>query len=253
MDFYTIFIYFFIYSVLGWCTEMIYCAICQGKFVDRGFLYGPYCPIYGFGALIVTLILKSFANNPIKIFFIGMFLCTLLEYITSFVMEKLFNAKWWDYSQFKLNIHGRVCLLNSLEFGFLGIILNYLIHPNIEKLIQKIPINCFPIITYILIFIIIVDLTLTLITVLNLKEKLQYIKELSENIKKKYNYKISDLELFKELEDVRINILNKANKFGNRLLYAFPNLKFKNLNKQLSELKIELHKKRLKIKNMRMK
>ena len=103
--FYLYIIYFFIYSILGWCTEMIYCRICQGKWTDRGFFYGPYCPIYGFGAIIIISFLTPFIDNILLVFLFGVILTTILEYLTSYFMEKIFDARWWDYSTLPLNIN----------------------------------------------------------------------------------------------------------------------------------------------------
>ena len=100
---FVLFLYFFIYSVLGWCTETLYCRLCEGKWTNRGFLYGPYCPIYGFGGVIVVF-LSPFSYSPILIFILGFILTSMLEYITSYIMEKLFDAKWWDYSHMPFNL-----------------------------------------------------------------------------------------------------------------------------------------------------
>lgn len=132
-------LYFFIYSFLGWVCECLYCGIPAGHFVNRGFLEGPYCPIYGCGALIVLYVLTPFANQWVLLFVAGMVLTSVLEYITSYVMEKLFHSKWWDYSQRRFNIHGRVCLRNSLMFGVMGIVVVRFVHPMIELFLQDIP------------------------------------------------------------------------------------------------------------------
>lgn len=95
---------FFIYSFLGWICEIIYCSILDKKFQNRGFLYGPYCPIYGFGAMIILKVLIPFSAHPIFLFVMGMFVCSVLEYVTSYVMEKAFHLRWWDYSKHKFNI-----------------------------------------------------------------------------------------------------------------------------------------------------
>ena len=114
--FMTIFLYYFllfiIYSFLGWCIESIYCMIEQRKVVSRGFLIGPYCPIYGWGALIMIFTLQRYLNDPIVLFVMGALVASVIEYITSLVMEKIFHARWWDYSHMKFNVNGRICLTN---------------------------------------------------------------------------------------------------------------------------------------------
>ena len=130
---------FFIYAFLGYVCEVIYCSIGQRKLVNRGYLYSPICPIYGYGAVLVI-----FAMTPIKnlgtwyfplVFLAGTILVTILEYLTSYFMEKLFHMRWWDYSRYKFQINGRVCLLNSTLFGLLIMVVMYVIQPFIEKYI----------------------------------------------------------------------------------------------------------------------
>lgn len=109
------------------------------KFVNRGFLYGPYCPIYGFGALIVLYPLLALGNHPILVFLGGMILTSALEYFTSWLMETLFHEKWWDYSHYKYNLNGRICLLNSTLFGLMALVVVFIIQPYVEKLADSIP------------------------------------------------------------------------------------------------------------------
>ena len=175
--FYEIFLYFTIYSILGWITEMIYCRLLSGKFVDRGFLYGPYCPIYGVGAVIVILTLNPFANNILIVFLLSMVLTSILEYITSYLMEKMFDSKWWDYSELPLNINGRVCMLNSVLFGILGIIIMFILHPHIQNFVYSIPSKYIHYVINTLILIFCIDITATLNSLLNFKEKLQEIQK----------------------------------------------------------------------------
>ncbi|WP_373483981.1 putative ABC transporter permease [Acetobacterium sp.] len=132
-----LFIYFFLYAIIGWMCEVVYCSIPEKKFINRGFLNGPYCPIYGVGALIIIMFLMPYVSDPILVFFIGIILTSTLEYITSWGMEKLFHAKWWDYSDHKFNINGRVCLLNSFLFGLLCVVLIYVVHPIVYDLVNS--------------------------------------------------------------------------------------------------------------------
>ncbi|MBP8865113.1 MAG: putative ABC transporter permease [Acetobacterium sp.] len=132
-----LFIYFFLYAIIGWMCEVVYCSIPEKKFINRGFLNGPYCPIYGVGALIIIMFLMPYVSDPILVFFIGIILTSSLEYVTSWGMEKLFHAKWWDYSDHKFNINGRVCLLNSFLFGLLCVVLMYVVHPIVNDLVNS--------------------------------------------------------------------------------------------------------------------
>lgn len=129
-----IFLLLILYSFLGWCGEMIYCSIGQGKLCEkRGFLNGPLCPIYGHGALLVLVVLGQRWNNPISTFLIGMVLTSTVEYLTSYLMEKLFHMRWWDYSHHHFQLNGRICLLNSTLFGLACLVLRYVVHPRVME------------------------------------------------------------------------------------------------------------------------
>ena len=122
-------ILFFAFSFLGWLMEVMVVIFKERKIVNRGFLIGPCCPIYGFGGLIMTLLLQNIKNNPIILFLLSLLICSVLEYGTSYVMEKLFHARWWDYSNRKFNINGRICLTNMIAFGLLGCLIIYILDP----------------------------------------------------------------------------------------------------------------------------
>ena len=139
MPFQSLVIYFTAYSFIGWLIETIYCSIPARKFVYRGFLMGPVCPIYGFGALSVLLVLSPFSNRPLLVFFLGLVITSALEYFVSVLLEKLFKKSWWDYSARKFNINGRICLLTSLAWGVLSVVLVYAIHPALRRLFEMIP------------------------------------------------------------------------------------------------------------------
>ena len=124
-----IFLIFLIYSVIGWISEVIYCSILQHKLVNRGFLHGPICPVYGFGGLLVVFFLEPFAGNIFYLFFMASIVTSVLEYATSWVLETIFATKWWDYSDLRFNIHGRICLLNSLLFGLMSVVGVKIMHP----------------------------------------------------------------------------------------------------------------------------
>lgn len=243
-SFFIFFMYFFIYSVLGWIVETLYCRTLDGKWTNRGFLFGPYCPIYGFGALIIIAFLQNFKSSFIAVFFLGMIFTSILEYLTSFLLEKLFDAKWWDYSKMKFNINGRICLLNSLEFAFLGVVLTYIVHPTISNLILKIPIDLVQLISFALITIMAIDVGFTIYTLLNLKEKLITLKESAEKLMEKNTLqeKLSENYLYNQLSELRKNLATKGNFQIKRLLEAFPDFEFNGLKSQINEFKLELKK-----------
>lgn len=130
--------YFFVYSFLGWLIETIYAIFVHGHFVKRGFLFGPLCPIYGFGAVILIMATKKLYKKPFLKFLIATVAFTLFEYIVSFLLEMLFGLRWWDYSNDFLNIQGRVSLPYSIFWGVIGLILLEKLHPYIQEKIQKI-------------------------------------------------------------------------------------------------------------------
>lgn len=177
------FLYFTAYSILGWACETFYCSVGNRKFVNRGFLNGPVCPVYGFGAVLVILLLQSTEKNLVALFLSGMMVTTVLKYLTSVLLEKLFHMKWWDYSRYKFQINGRVCLLNSLMFGGLSVILMRVLHPWISGLIARIPTSLLPWISLGILAIFAVDTVVTVRSILILKGKMQEIQKLLEEIK----------------------------------------------------------------------
>ena len=130
---------FIIYSILGWFMEVIIVSTKKRKLTNRGFLIDPWCPIYGFGALFITVLLKKYYEDPLVLFIMSFLLGSILEYVTSYIMEKIFHARWWDYSDHKFNVNGRISLITSLGFGFLGLILVYVFNPFFLKIVMNIP------------------------------------------------------------------------------------------------------------------
>lgn len=238
--FYYIFLYFLIYSMLGWLCEVIYCAIWDKKLTNRGFLHGPYCPIYGCGAMIIVYVLIKFRSNIVLVFLLGMLFTSALEYITSYVMEKIFNARWWDYSNNFMNINGRVCIVNSILFGILSIVTLYIIHPIVVDLITKIPVNIVPIISLLLIILFTVDIVITITTMLNLKQKVKKLKDLKEelDIKLQEITKPDLVPVVAEILQMQIrDLIAEKRYFERRLLNAFPHMKFSKFSSQFKELK----------------
>lgn len=136
------FLLFLLYSIMGYIVEVIFVSIKSKKIIfNRGFLIGPYLPIYGFGSLIMVLFLKQYEDDLFVLFITGAFLCAALEYFTSLIMEKLFNFRWWDYSDRKFNLNGRVCLDNACLFGLSGIFVVKIIHPFFVDIIYFLPSN----------------------------------------------------------------------------------------------------------------
>lgn len=141
VDFYHIINWFIIYSFFGWLWETCYVSAKKGELVNRGFINGPLCTIYGFGAVSVYLILKPVSDDLVLLFFGGIIVATFLEYITAVLMETIFHTSWWDYSDKKFNFQGRICLGASLGWGFFSVLLFRVLHPVVEKIVSLYPVK----------------------------------------------------------------------------------------------------------------
>lgn len=226
-----IFILFFCYSVSGWIIECTYCSYKQKKFVhDRGFLIGPYCPIYGWGGIAIYLLLSKYQNDPITLFILAAVGASVLEYLTSYFMEKMFKARWWDYSDKKFNIEGRICLGNAALFGLLGMLFVYYVNPFAIDLLKSIPNNILIIISIILMVIYLIDNILSFIIVSKLKSSFAKVN------------KDSTSDIDKEIKE----ILNSYNFFVKRLFNAFPNFNGEIIPKKLQEIASDIDKVRIK-------
>ena len=206
-----IFLLFIIYSFLGWIVEVIDSLIEDKKFVNRGFLIGPYCPIYGIGLLLIINFLKSYTDSYLIVFVMSMFICMILEYFTSYIMEKLFNARWWDYSDKKFNINGRICLETTIPFGLGGMAIMYIVNPFLEKTLNLLNSNVLISISIILFSIFLIDLIISLIVILKVKDiSIKKIKDNTEEINKKVKKYL-----------IEKSVLSK------RLIMSFPKLRLK--------------------------
>ncbi len=157
------FLTFLVGSVAGYIYEVIYCLVIDKELVNRGFLYGPYLPVYGFGAVIMLWLLKRFKKDPLMVFLLSMLVTGIVEYITGVLLFKIYHKTWWDYTGLLLNIDGYVCLRSVLTFGIGGIILIYLVDPLISKFSVKFNSNKYLIASTCGIFLLLIDLTFTLI------------------------------------------------------------------------------------------
>ena len=164
------FLLFMIYSVAGWIMEVALKYREKKKIINRGFLIGPYCPIYGYGAVSITLLLYRYYKDPIALFVMTVTICGVLEYLTSWVMEKLFKARWWDYSKRKFNINGRVCLGTLVPFGIFGLILTYVTNPTLANALNSVNSRTLNIIAIILLTIFIIDNIVSTIIILGFRK-----------------------------------------------------------------------------------
>lgn len=223
------FLLFLTYAFLGWCMEVTCKLIELKKFINRGFLIGPYCPIYGFGALAITILLSRYTNDALVLFVMSVIICSFIEYFTSYFMEKHYHARWWDYSNKKFNINGRICLETMIPFGLLGVFIMYVSNPffiDIYNLINGLALH---IICGILFILYIVDniISSKIISSIHLEE--EKIADNTEEITTEIATKIKQL-------------LKQKSWLHRRLINAYPNFKFEKLEEMKKRLQKRIEK-----------
>jgi len=241
--------YFVIYAFLGWFLESGYTWAQEGHFVNRGFLNGPFCPIYGFGSILLIVLLQPLLPNIPLLFAGAVVLTSTLEYATGTILEGLFHEKWWDYSDRRFNLRGRICLRFSLYWGIGAVIMLKLLHPEISKIVTKIPYDAGTVFIGGLAFYFAVDFIHTLRSVAQLKSVVAQIQVLRFEARETIElFKESSLEALEELrEDIRTRheaLIERAASGPRRLFKAFPNLgtgQHENLFRELRERLIQKH------------
>ena len=223
-EIYYYFLLFLIYSFIGWLIEVIGKLIEKHKFINRGFLIGPICPIYGHGCLLMILTLSRYKDNPLTLFIYAIFICSLLEYFTSFFMEKIFKARWWDYSTKKFNLNGRICAETMIPFGILGTLVICVINPIFEYLLNLFSFQTIKITAIVLFVIYLIDYIISLIIMFGFKGTLKTVE------------KDGTEEITKKVKDILIN----KNVLYKRLVEAFPN--FMNPKERLLLIKARVEK-----------
>lgn len=253
--------YFIIYSFLGWVMESIVRTISEKKLINTGFLRGPFCPIYGIGAIILFAFLDKFENNLILLFFVAIIVLTIWEYIVGWMLEKLFNTKYWDYSEQKFNIQGRVCLTNSICWGILGVLLVKYIHPFIQNIVLKIDNSILKYIIIVIAALMLIDAIISIVKVKNIKSTLERVEKLNKEIKEKLKEirgMKKDTDASKSIENIQ-KLINKLKRKRNRTIIhlyrnvnrlkkAFPTINTKEITEVLSK-KIDIKKLKKKEKN----
>ena len=215
MDLYIIskyFLLFLLYSFAGWVMETAWVSWCNKKLVDRGFLIGPYCPIYGCGAILIILFLKRFSYSPVLLFLSTVVLCGGLEYFASWCMEKVFKARWWDYSNRKFNIKGRICLRNLIAFGIMGLAVIYLINPYFEIWIEYLDERHINILALLLWTIFIMDFVVSTIVVYG-------FRKVTEKVNRE---KVTDNT--EQITKMVRELLSQRSIFHRRFINAYPKL-----------------------------
>lgn len=203
------FLLFITYSILGWIIEVVLKYIDLKKYVNRGFLIGPYLPIYGFGSILITLLLQRYNNDTLALFLFSIAICSILEYATSFIMEKIFNARWWDYSTKLFNINGRICLETMIPFGFASVIVIKVLNPILISFYTSLNSITLLVISIIFLIVIFIDFILSTKIIISIKSlNIFKSKDNTEQISKIVMKKIKNLDWGQK-----------------RLLSAFPDMK----------------------------
>ncbi|NMC26735.1 MAG: hypothetical protein GYA42_01150 [Syntrophomonadaceae bacterium] len=239
--------YFVIYAFLGWILESGYTWAEEGHFVNRGFLNGPFCPIYGFGSVLLIILLKPLLSNIPMLFAGAVILTSALEYATGFVLEKIFHEKWWDYSNRRFNLQGRICLRFSIYWGIGAVIMLKTIHPAISRMVSKIPYDAGTVFIGGLALYFTADFIHTLRSVAQLRTLVEQIQLLRYETRETIElFKEASLEALEELRaDIRARheeLIARASSGSRRLFKAFPNLglgQHENLFRELRERLIQ--------------
>ncbi len=246
------FLTFIAYSLLGWIGEVVYCFILDRRFTNRGFLNGPLCPVYGFGGLLVAYPLAGLASNPVALFFAAALATSALEYATGWALETLFSTKWWDYSRYKLQIHGRVWIVNSALFGLAAVGAAAFVQPGIAFALNRLPALARHIAAAALAAAFLADLSATLRTMVGFRVRLaaleDFLESLAENLAAREWFNERDLSgslarirerareertAINERVAARLETLLRRSRSMRRLIRAFPTMQSRRHGKQL--------------------
>ena len=239
LTFYESALSFFIYSFVGWCLEVAYAAIIHRRFVNRGFLNGPICPIYGVGIVSVCLLLVPAAHSIPLLFVASVFLTSVIELVTGLLLEKIFGHKLWDYSRSRFNLFGYVTLSFSLLWGAASVVMVKLVQPHLNNLINWLPRGLVLPALFVFFGAFLADLAVTAVGTRNLRRRIRSIEEAAQNLRTLSDMigeKISDgaLEILERLDEHREDMENPQSNYAklieqggivqDRLTRAFPNL-----------------------------
>lgn len=255
---------FTVYSLLGWICESVSCSIEAGKFINRGFLNGPFCPIYGVGALLIVKLLAPFSGNLPALFVASVLVTSILEYLTGFLLEKLFHAKWWDYSHRRFNLQGRVCLGNALVFGVMGVVVTRLVHPFVMQLLGLIPSFITPFLAAGFAAYFIGDTIVTVRTIVDFNGKLVELQKVLDEIREKSQALLEEKKLsvelaignrletdgrhyaeyLEKLRQKQAELERSTKLLHRRLIAAFPTMKSLRQNESLARMRAALEERR---------
>lgn len=264
LPFWSAFLIFILFSFIGWISEVIYVGVTSAhKFVNRGFLHGPLCPVYGFGGVVILMLPPSLYATWIPLFFASMILCTIVEYFVSWLMEKLFHTRWWDYSHYKIQLNGRICLLNSILFGFLGVVVIHFVYPLMIDLLNSLGQKVINVSGVIILAVLSVDIFFTVRKLVDFATVMKKLKELGETLNSHYGQeewfkKGSFMDMINSVieradnrkEEFSQKILEKIDKVQNLRLPSvelfikkFPSIKSTKYKDELNMIKEKIHQK----------
>ena len=203
------FMIFIIVSFVGWLMEVVAVFILTRKIINRGFLIGPYCPIYGWCALLIVLFLFTYDKDPLNLYILFVLYASIAEYFTSFIMEKLFGFRWWDYSHEKFNLNGRISLFTSLLFGIFGVIFVYFAGPALFNFLHNFSNQTLVIISLIIFIIYIVDNIITFIIVKKFKKNIKLVnKDVTEDLNNHVKKSLEHNHIVKAFPNVKKIVSN---------------------------------------------
>ena len=264
LPFWSAFLIFILFSFIGWISEVIYVGVTSAhKFVNRGFLHGPLCPVYGFGGVVILMLPPSLYATWIPLFFASMILCTIVEYFVSWLMEKLFHTRWWDYSHYKIQLNGRICLLNSILFGFLGVVVIHFVYPLMIDFLNSLGQKVINVSGVIILTVLSVDIFFTVRKLVDFANVMKKLKELGETLNSHYGQeewfkKGSFIDMINSVieraenrkEEFSQKILEKIDKVQNLRLPSvelfikkFPSIKSTKYKDELNMIKEKIHQK----------
>ncbi|MFV0528918.1 MAG: putative ABC transporter permease [Lachnospiraceae bacterium] len=243
VDVYHIINWFFIYSFIGWLWETFFVYVKSKKLVNRGFVTGPVCTIYGVGAVVLYLVLKPLMGNPLLIFLGGVVLATVLEYVTSVLMEKLFHTSWWDYSEDRFNFQGRICLGASMGWGVAAVILLWILQPFVDSVVVLYSQSAGKVAMLIFTIGYVIDFTTSSIVAFGLADKVRAMEVDLSQIRTRFNRtrlanaleeagstfdqlkeSVSQTVIAKQLDEAWKELIEKQTLLSKRILNAYPNL-----------------------------
>lgn len=264
LPFWYAFLIFILFSFIGWICEVIYVGVTSAhKFVNRGFLHGPICPVYGFGGVVILMLPPSLYATWIPLFLASMILCTTVEYFVSWLMEKLFHTRWWDYSHYKIQLNGRICLLNSILFGFLGVVVIHFVYPLMTDLLNSLGQTWISISGMIILAVLSVDVFFTVRKLVDFANVMKKLKDFGETLNSHYGQeewfrKDSFMDMINSVieraenrkEEFSQKILEKIEKLQNlhlpsveSFLKKFPSIKSAKYREELNMIKEKVHQK----------